>query len=363
MFDENFYSELAFMDGSFKPPTAVADIKAQATDFQVDELMTVDCSGEGEHIWLQISKQHTHSDQIAKALAKLSGIAAKNIGISGMKDYRASTSQWFSVWLPGVPDQDLPDWSKIASDQIQISQVQRHSRKLKRGTHIGNQFKIVLRNVFADLTLLEERLTLIKQRGVPNYFGEQRFGRGGSNLQQAMTMLGSGKRIKQRQKRSMLFSSARSWLFNRVLSERLQAGTWLSPQLGEPLNLSGSSQFFSAEEGTTDDIQQRIEVGDIHTTAPLWGVGAEKIMQQAEDLHLFESNALESLQVFTQGLQKERLDYGRRAMRLIPENLTWQVVNSDQDQAFDLKLSFTLGRGEFATSFLRELVQARPYTV
>jgi len=331
MFDENFYSELAFMDGSFKPPTAVADIKAQATDFQVDELMTVDCSGEGEHIWLQISKQHTHSDQIAKALAKLSGIAAKNIGISGMKDYRASTSQWFSVWLPGVPDQDLPDWSKIASDQIQISQVQRHSRKLKRGTHIGNQFKIVLRNVFADLTLLEERLTLIKQRGV---------------------------RIKQRQKRSMLFSSARSWLFNRVLSERLQAGTWLSPQLGEPLNLSGSRQFFSAEEGTTDDIQQRIEVGDIHTTAPLWGVGAEKIMHQAEDLHLFESNALESLQVFTQGLQKERLDYGRRAMRLMPENLTWQVVNSDQDKAFDLELSFTLGRGEFATSFLRELVQA-----
>ena len=77
MFSENFYADLAFMDGGLNPPAAFADIKTKAEDFQVDEIMTVDCSGEGEHIWLQISKQQTHSDQIAKALAKLSGIGAK----------------------------------------------------------------------------------------------------------------------------------------------------------------------------------------------------------------------------------------------------------------------------------------------
>ena len=359
MFNENFYSELAFMNGGFSPPKAVAGVKVQAEDFQVDELMTVNCSGEGEHIWLQISKQQTHSDQIVKALAKLSGIGAKDVGISGMKDYRACTSQWFSVWLPGVKDQDLPGWSAIENDQIQINQVHRHSRKLKRGTHIGNQFKIVLRNISIDTTAIEQCLVEIQQQGVPNYFGEQRFGRGGSNLQQAMTMLASGKRIKQRQKRSMLLSSARSWLFNRVLSERLQVGTWLSPQLGEPLNLSGSRQFFCAEEEDMIGIQQRIEGADIHTTAPLWGVGAEKIMQQAENLHLFESKVLESLSIFTQGLEKERLDYGRRAMRLMPENLTWQVLKGNRNEKFDLELRFKLGRGEFATSLLRELVQAR----
>ncbi len=356
MFSENFYADLAFMDGGLNPPAAFADIKTKAEDFQVDEIMTVDCSGEGEHIWLQISKQQTHSDQIAKALAKLSGIGAKDIGISGMKDYRASTRQWFSIWLPGV--QDLPDWSLIENDQIQINQIQRHSRKLKRGTHTGNQFKILLRNVAADAKAIEQRIVQIQQQGVPNYFGEQRFGRGGSNLQQAMAMLASGKKIKQRQKRSMLLSSARSWLFNRVLSERLQAGTWLSPQVGEPLNLSGSRQFFS-NDGDTAKILHRLHAGDIHTTAPLWGLGAEKIMQQAGDLHLFESTALQSMQVFTQGLEKERLDYGRRSMRLVPEKLTWQISKCNQGEAFDLQLCFTLGRGEFATSVLRELVQAR----
>ena len=359
MFSENFYSDLAFMGGEFNSPVALADIKAKAEDFQVDEIMTVDFSGEGEHIWLQISKRQTHSDQIAKALAKLSGIGAKDVGISGMKDYRASTRQWFSVCLPGVKDQDLPDWSAIENDQIQINQVQRHSRKLKRGTHIGNQFNIVLRNVSADANSIAQRLVQIQKQGVPNYFGEQRFGRGGSNLQQAMTMLASGKKIKQRQKRSMLLSSARSWLFNWVLSKRLQANTWLSPQIGEPLNLSGSRQFFCAEEGTTPKIQQRICAGDVHTTAPLWGLGAEKIMQQAQDLHLFECSALAAFQIFTQGLEKERLDYGRRAMRLVPENLIWQILNNNQSDTFDLELSFKLGRGEFATSVLRELVQAR----
>ena len=143
-----------------------------------------------------------------------------------------------------------------------------------------------------------------------------------------------------------------------MLSERLQAGTWLSPQVGEPLNLSGSRQFFS-NDGDTAKILHRLHAGDIHTTAPLWGLGAEKIMQQAGDLHLFESTALQSMQVFTQGLEKERLDYGRRSMRLVPEKLTWQISKCNQGEAFDLQLCFTLGRGEFATSVLRELVQAR----
>ena len=359
MFTENFYTELVFANGALKPPAAWANVKAQPLDFQVDEIMNIEFADEGEHLWLQVSKSETHSDQITKSLAKIAGIHAKNVGVSGMKDFKASTTQWFSVWLPGVKDQDLPNWSELESAQVSIDQVKRHQRKLKRGTHVGNRFKIVLRDVEGDKEVLEQRLQTIKTQGVPSYFGEQRFGRGGSNLQQAFAMLESGRKIKQRQKRSMLLSSARSWLFNLVLSERLKVGTWLEPSLGEPLNLSGSRQFFINED--MQDAVERIQQLDVHTTAPLWGEGAEQVMQAAIELHQFEQKVIgqnAELVMLKNGLEKERLSYGRRAMRFVPENFDWQILKLNKDQ-YDLELNFMLGRGQFATSLLRELVQAR----
>ncbi len=359
---EDFYSKLAFMDGSLNPPQAIATIKSQPADFQVDEIMDVESSGEGEHIWLKIAKEKTHSDQVAKSLAHLADVHPKDVGISGMKDFLASTTQWFSVCLPGVKDESLPDWHELESDVLTVQDIQRHSRKLRRGTHKGNRFKILLRHIEGDRDLIEQRLRLFQTQGVPSYYGEQRFGRGGSNLQQAQTMLASGRRIKQRQKRSMLLSSARSWLFNCVLSERLQAGTWLTPHQGEPLNLEGSRQFFIAED--LSDAQQRIEIGDIHTTAPLWGKGVAETMKQAHDLALFEECVTNQFDVFKNGLEKAGLDYARRAVRFIPEGLSWEFVKHGEQGEFNnsiyhLELNFTLGRGQYATSLLRELIQAR----
>lgn len=362
LFTEDFYSELRFADGSLNPPQVTATIKDQLSDFEVDEIMNVENSGEGEHIWLQVFKQRTHSDQVAKSLAMLAGIHPKDIGISGMKDFLAHTTQWFSVWLPGVKDEDLPNWHDLDTDSVKVLQVQRHSRKLRRGTHSGNRFKILLRHVEGDRGFLEQRLTSFKAQGVPSYFGEQRFGRGGSNLQQVYTMFQSGRRIKQRQKRSMLLSSARSWIFNCVLSERLKTGIWLTPQAGEPLNLDGSRQTFIAED--LIQAQARIDELDVHTTAPLWGEGVDEIMKQAHDLASLEAVIVNSLDVFKIGLEKARLDYARRAIRFVPENLDWSFIQHDQQNEFPesshhLELNFTLGRGQFATSLLRELVQAR----
>ncbi len=362
LFSEKFYSELYFSDGTRTPPSVIATIKSKPEDFQVDELMDVESTGEGEHIWLQIAKEKTHSDQVAKSLATLANIHPKDIGISGMKDFLASTTQWFSVWLPGIKDEALPDWHQIQTDAVKVQSIQRHNRKLRRGTHKGNRFKILLRHIEGSRDLLEQRLTLLQTQGVPSYFGEQRFGRGGSNLQQASSMLASGRRIKQRQKRSMLLSSARSWMFNCVLSERLHAGTWLTPQQGEPLNLEGSRQFFIAED--LPDAQRRIQEKDIHTTAPLWGKGVAETMKQAHDLVLFEAEIVNQFSVFKSGLEKEGLDYSRRAIRFVPEDLSWTFVEHDEQSEFTnstyhLELNFTLGRGQYATSLLRELIQAR----
>jgi len=354
---EDFYSQLCFADGTMVAPQNKAEIKNHPSDFEVNEKMNVELSGDGEHIWLQITKIGQHTDQVAKKLARLADISPKHIGFSGMKDYRAKTTQWFSVWLPGAKDENLPDWSLLNSQEIQVNQVQRHSRKLKRGTHDGNYFDIWLRNFTGDKQLLIEKLTEICHQGVPNYFGEQRFGRGGSNLQQAIVMLNSGKRYKQRQKRSVLLSSVRAWLFNLVLSERLKNNTWLQPYPGEPLNLTGSKQFFIAED--LKDAKLRLENKDLHTTAPLWGLGVEKIMKEAAELNDFESSIIDRQVDFKNGLEKEKLDYARRSTRCLPEKLIWEFQENRQSKLFDLQISFFLPKGQFATSVLREVILER----
>jgi len=351
-FNTNFYSELCYLNGTQNGPCHFADIKSVPEDFKVDELMTVDHSGEGEHLWLEVQKTAQHTDQVAKSLAKLTETHIKNIGFSGMKDYRAQTSQWFSVCLPGVKDQDLPDWSALNNDNVEVKQVCRHHRKLKRGTHQGNHFKIRLRNYHGQAHELEKAIAAITHSGVPNYFGEQRFGRGGSNLQQALDMLGSGKKIKQRQKRSMLLSAARSWLFNLVLSERLKQGNWLIPQEGEPLNLSGSKQLFIPND--LQELSQRIENHDVNTTAPLWGINAKKIMEQSTAFAQFESEVIHRVPKFAEGLLDEKLEYARRSIRCLPQQLQWKFLN---DEKTDIQLSFYLAKGQFATSVLREIVQ------
>jgi len=266
--------------------------------------MEINFTDEGEHIWLHIKKRKMHTDQVAKNLAHLAGIANKDIGVSGMKDFQAETTQWFSVWLPGVVDADLPNWKELESV----------------GCAEGCE-----------------------------YYGEQRFGRFGSNLTQASDMFASGKRIKQRQKRSMLLSSARSWLFNCVLSERLRLQNWLKAQPYEPLCLEGSRQFFVADD--VEQEQNRINTGDIHTSAPLYGRGGAKIMEHALELNTFENESMQEYATLKLGLEKAGLEYTRRPLRFLPKELVWKQVDAG------IELSFILGRGQYATSLIRELIQ------
>ena len=351
MFSTDFYSQLYFADGSLDEPNLMVDVKSKPADFIVDELMEIELTGEGEHIWLNISKAAMHTNQVVKAISKLSHVHQKNIGISGMKDFRAKTTQWFSVWMPGVKEADLPDWTMLNSDSMKINRIVRHSRKLKRGTHIGNRFNIVLRNFEGEFDHFEKRIESIKHQGVPNYFGEQRFGINGSNLNQAYDFLSSNKKVKQRQKRSMLLSSARSWLFNSVLSERLRQQSWLSVQQGEPLIFNHSRQFFICDDVV--ECQERVDGLDVHTTAPLWGIGENKIFPQSSTLQSFEYQIISQFDIFQQGLIQSGLDYSRRALRFVPSDLSWNRVEQD------IELTFILGRGLFATSLLRELVKSR----
>ncbi|MGY8862702.1 MAG: tRNA pseudouridine(13) synthase TruD, partial [Pseudomonadales bacterium] len=180
-------------------PQSHAHIKTHCNDFLVTEDLGYEPCGEGEHVYLDITKTDTNTDFLARSIAKLAGVPVKQVNYSGLKDRRGITRQWFGVHLPGKAEVVDPDWQLLQSPEVHLHQVVRHLRKLKTGVHQGNFFAIRLRNIKAS-DALEQKLTIISEQGAPNYFGDQRFGHHGGNLGLALSMM-QGKRIKDRFKR------------------------------------------------------------------------------------------------------------------------------------------------------------------
>ena len=313
-------------------------------DFIVDEISDIKPDGEGEHVLLQIKKRNSNTDWLAKQLARLASVALKEVSYAGLKDRQAVTTQWFSVRLAGKAE---PDWQALNSDEFEVLQVHRHGRKLRRGALKGNRFELRIRELSCAPGLLESRLEKIKQQGVPNYFGEQRFGIDGANLQKAQAMF-EGKRIKSRHQRSLYLSAARSRLFNYLLSQRVEQQNWNQAIAGDVMLLAGCNSFFTIDE-VDDEIRQRLERFDIHPSAVLWGRGRLETQAQAAK---WESQLTEQFPLFCEGLEKAGLKPARRALRVIPEKLAWTYLPEQQQ----LHLKFELPAGAYATVLLREVV-------
>jgi tRNA pseudouridine13 synthase len=315
-------------------------IRTENTDFQVREQLGFSLSGDGEHDYLQVEKDGANTAWVVRGLAKYAGVAVSDVGYAGLKDRHAITTQWFSVRRPaGIK----ADWLKLELEGVRVVQVDRHQRKLRRGAHTGNHFYIALRNLTGTLGGLSERLMQLRHGGVPNYFGEQRFGRDGGNLNLASDLF-AGKRL-SRSERSIALSAARSFLFNHILEDRVMNGTWDSLLPGDCANLDGSSSFFTVD-GVNAELQRRCNVLDIHPTGALWGTGA---LQSTGDVAEQEKSIGNCFPEFCDGLANARIQQTRRGLRLTVRDLTWEQ-NSDT-----LWLRFYLTRGAFATAVLREI--------
>lgn len=326
-------------------PAAEARLKACPADFQVFECMHVVPEGEGEHLWLEIEKTGWNTEDVAMWLAKVAKVHRLSVGYSGLKDKHAITRQWFSLHLPGKADPDF-DWP----DGIRLVQAARHRRKLNRGTHRANRFVIRATQFNGDQQLIESRLAEIAAQGVPNYFGEQRFGRGAGNLVRGRDWLTGGEAPRKKSLRSIWLSAVRSDLFNQVLAERVRRGFWNRVLDGDILQPEGSRGLFSADDDS--EAAARVISGEVHPTAPMPGVAG---MASSGPCRELEQLILAPSQDVIDGLCREGVDEIRRATRLPVQDLQWSWPQ-EREGEHCLELAFTLPAGAFATTVMAELV-------
>lgn len=318
-------------------------LRSVPEDFQVDEYLSFEPSGSGEHVFVQIRKRSENTEYIARELARFCGVRQRDVSYAGLKDRHAVTTQWFSIWLPGKAD---PDWSVWQQPNCEVLQHTRHARKLKRGVIAYNQFRLRIRDWQGDRNAVEHRLTQIQQQGFPNYFGEQRFGHQGKNLQQALSMF-QGQRVKPEQ-RSIYLSALRAFLFNEVLSKRIADKTWLNPLDGDVLMFADSHSYFKIDV-LDKGILDRMVSGDLNITGPLWGRGILATDGAAREL---ESKLTLDYPEYCLGLEQADLEPDRRALCVRPKELCWQWLDEGR-----LELYFCLPAGSYATALLREFLE------
>lgn len=317
-------------------PLFPALVRHRPDDFLVFEDLRIEFSGDGEHDYLHVEKTCANTEWVARQLARHAGVRAADVGYSGLKDRHAVTRQWFSA-----PRRNAPQWGGLSISGVRVLDIRRHARKLRRGAHVANAFRIVLRGAAPRGDKLEMRMAAIAAGGVPNYFGEQRFGRDGANIDLADAWA-AGDRL-PRHRRSIAISTARSYLFNVALDKRVRDVNWNRILPGDWANLDGSGSVF-AVGAVDDELEARCARLDIHPTGWLHGVGAP------------DGDAASGRAAWTAALQRAGVRAGHRSLRVCPRGLQWARLEDG------MSVEFSLPRGAYATAVIREIADARDAT-
>jgi tRNA pseudouridine13 synthase len=324
-------------------PAVSGRIRAAPEHFRVQEELNHVPDREGEHFYVHVEKRERNTLGVAKRLAAFCGVRSPDVGFAGMKDRHAVTRQWFSV---GPAGRSEPDWTSFDDEAVKILEVTRHGRKLRRGAVRRNRFELAITDVQGDTDRLSEQLERVSAEGVPNYFGEQRFGQRGRNIEKALALFAGGRR--GRAPRSIYISAARAWLFNEVLSARIDNDIWRRVQAGDVMMLAGSRSVFSAPADEVDVLQARRDRHEIELTGPLAGAG-ERLSSDGParlEQQVFDNNP----RLF-EGLIEAGLKADRRPLCVVPGDPDWRLEGDR------LSLSFNLPAGAYATAVLREIVE------
>ncbi len=309
----------------------------------MSEVLDFKLSGEGDHLYLRMHKRNTNTDWLARELASKANLEPVDIGYAGRKDRFAVTSQWFSLHLPGKREIAL---SQLQTGDYHVIEQGRHHQKLRRGQLAYNRFKLQLTHFNGSYEHFQERVKRIATEGFPNYFGPQRFGHEFSNIDKARLMLADKLRVRDRNKRSLYLSAARSYLFNLVLAERITQGKWTKPLTGDRF-WDHNDKRLSDSLPLSDQLFDLLASGDLSITGPMPGDGQNTV---TDDALLFESSVLSEYAQLNMGIANSRVKWQRRPLRTIPGDLSSNKNNQG------VEIEFTLNPGAYATSLLRELL-------
>ncbi len=319
-------------------------LKEEPEDFEVEEIPEHEPEGRGEHVWLWVEKRNLDAYGLIEHTARALGIGPEQVGCAGLKDARAVTRQYLSV--PAACQSRL---AAVASDKIRVLRYACHFRPLHTGELLGNRFRLRLAHVRPGAEALAQPIVrALMQQGVPNYFGMQRFGRGGETLRRGLLQLGAASSRRKSRVEKLEVSALQAALFNAYLAARLRAKSLYRVQAGELLLQTDTGLLLWAQDDERD--QQRFMRREVVPSGPLFGSKVRRALppcREREEAVLAEYGL--SAQSFA-GLGRSSPG-GRRPLIVFPESLSVEARGDG------LWVSLQLPKGAYATVVLRELMK------
>lgn len=320
-----------------------------AEDFEVHEVLAYEPSGAGEHLFIELEKVDLDTMTALERICRALGVSPRDAGYAGMKDKRARARQWISVPArAALPS--LPKLEALASPQLRVLRTVASDKKLRRGHQRANRFRILLREVpEGGVARAQAILARLRETGVPNTFGPQRFGRDGDNATRALAFVrGEAAAPRDRRIRDLMISAAQSAVFNRALELRLEAGLFTRALAGDVMQKHDTGGLFDCAEPEVD--QARLDRLEISPTAALPGGRYRRAGGRAQEL---EEAALAASGITAGDLERLGADGTRRALRY-PLDPTAGIEAAGEGA---YRLEITLPSGAYATVLLDELVK------
>jgi len=318
--------------------------------FLVEEIPAYLPSGAGEHTFVWIEKRMTTTPDAVAALARRLGIDAREVGYAGMKDRHATTRQWLSL------GRVAPETALAAGDDlVRVLRALRHGNKLRTGHLRGNRFEVVVTDLYdpADGARLCEALGRLAREGLPNRYGDQRFGAAGDNARRGLAVIRGQARERDHRRRKLWLSAAQSAVFNGVLSLRAAAGLLRQVVPGDVLQKTATGGMFATEDPATD--QARVDAGEVVITGPMPG-GRTREPAEGTRARALEDEALAALGASRAEFASVRRDLpGTRRPLLVPVTLGAPAGAPVDGDPRAIRLAFELPAGTYATVLIEAL--------
>ncbi len=328
-------------------PGIGGDIKVEPAHFVVEEIPLYEPSGEGQHVYVRLTREGWTTQAVEDELTELFELRDVDIGCAGRKDKHARTTQTFSLNLPNADEAAVAARIRDHLPFIELQWVKRHRNKIRAGHLLGNRFQIVVLDPNPGaLPQAEAVVEALQQRGLPNFFGPQRFGREGDNAERGRRILLTGRGPRKRWLRRLLLRAYQSALFNTWLVERMNRGWFERVMVGDVAKKRDTGGLFEVEDAET--AQPRFDRDEITYTGPIYG---SRMWWASGEPGELEREVLTATEITPEMLDRAHLDGSRRRARLVLDDLH---VESHPD---GLLFIFTLPKGSYATTVLREVMK------